>query len=183
MLIRVAPVAAAWRYGVAVGEGEHESMERRVELGAGIGAAILGVIGLIVLLFAPILARCVSGPVNTCPQRNLRFDSLLRVHVDVSVWAIIIAMLLVVLIGAAGAIAEARFGLRGGVIPLWSGTIMTLAGCLIVQGIGLFYLPAILALGVAATASLMRQRALARSAREPHADEAESQPDHNGHEP
>jgi hypothetical protein len=152
-------------------------MARRVELGAGIGAAVLGVIGLIVLLFAPIIARCVSGPVQTCPQRDLRYTSLLQVHVDFAVWAFIIGMLLLVLIGAAGAIAEARFGLHGGVIPLWSGTIMTLAACLIAQGIGIFYVPALLALGVAAIASLMRKRALTRPWRAPAPEEAERQPD------
>lgn len=154
-------------------------MERRVELGAGIGAAILGIIGLIGLMFAPIIAQCASGQVRNCPQRNIRYESLLHVQADASVWVFIVGMLLLVLIGAAGAIAETRFGLRGGAIPLWSGVIMAIAGCLIVQGIGLFYFPAILALAVAAAASLMRQRALARSAPESVADDAETQPNHN----
>lgn len=170
-------VCCHWRSNITVDERERESMARRIELGAGIGAAMLGAIGLIVLLFAPIIARCISGPVRTCPQRDLRFESLLQARVDVSVWGIIVGMLLLVLIGAAGAVAEARFGRHGGIIPLWSGAIMTLAGCLIAQGIGLFYFPAILALAVAATASLMRQRSRARSARAPISDEAESQPD------
>jgi hypothetical protein len=160
--------------------GERESMERKVELGAGIGAAVLGVVGLIALLFAPIIARCVSGPVQNCPQRDLRYTSLLQVHVDIAVWAIIIGLLLLVLIGAAGAVAEARFGFRGGAIPLWSATIMTLAGCLFVQGIGLFFFPAILALTAAAITSMRRMRGLARSEREPTPHEAESQPDREG---
>lgn len=150
---------------------------RRVELGAGIGAAVLGVIGLIVLLFAPIVSHCVSGPLQTCPRRDLRYTSLLQSHVDASVWAIVIGMLLLVLIGAAGAIAEARFGLRGGVIPLWSATIMTLAGCVFVQGIGLFYFPAIFALLVAGIASRRRQRTLVQPAPESAPGEAGSQPD------
>lgn len=168
--------------GVVVDEGERESMERRLELGAGIGAVVLGVIGVLGLMFAPILAQCTSGQVRGCPQHNIRYASLVQVHADVSVWIFIIGMLVVVLIGAAGAIAEAGFRLRGGVIPLWSGAVMAIAGCLIVQGIGIFYFPAILALAVAAGSSLMRQRALVRSARGPipdelPPDEAERQPD------
>ncbi len=150
-------------------------MDRRIELGAGIGAAVLGFIGLIALMFAPIITRCVSGQVHNCPQRDLRYESLMaQAHVDASVWIFIIGMLLVVLIGAAGAIAEAGFGLRGGMIPLWSGAIMAFAGCLIVQGIGLFYFPAIIALAVAAASSFRRQRTLARPAPEPIPDEATS---------
>jgi hypothetical protein len=153
-------------------------MARRVELGAGIAAAVLGIIGLIVLTFAPIVAHCLSGPVQTCPQRDLRYESLVQIPVDFGIWGFIIGMLLVVLIGAAGAIAEARFGLRGGVIPLWSGAVMTIAGCLIAQSIGLFYFPAILALAIAAIASLVHQRRLARTPPEPISGEAESQPEH-----
>ncbi len=147
-------------------------MDRRIELGAGIGAAVLSFIGLIALMFAPIITRCVSGQLHNCPQRDLRYESLMaQAHVDASVWIFIIGMLLVVLIGAAGAIAEAGFGLRGGIIPLWSGAIMTFVGCLIVQGIGLFYFPAIIALAIAAASSLRRQRTLARPAPEPTPDE------------
>lgn len=153
---------------------------RRIELGAGIGAAVLGVVGLVALMFAPIIAHCVSGPLQSCPRGDLRYTSLLQTQVDASVWAIVIGMLLLVLIGAAGAIAEARFGLRGGVIPLWSATIMALAGCVFVQGIGLFYFPAIFALVVAGIASRMRQRALAQQAHEPISDEAGSQPGDDG---
>ncbi len=167
-------VCCGWRHGsVVVHQGERESMDRRIELGAGIGAAVLSFIGLIALMFAPIITRCASGQVRNCPQRDIRYESLMaQAHVDASVWIVIIGMLLVVLIGAAGAIAEAGFGLRGGMIPLWSGAIITFAGCLIVQGIGLFYFPAIIALAIAAGASLRRQRILARQVPEPTPDEA-----------
>lgn len=140
---------------------------RKVELGAGVGAAVIGVLTLLVLLFAPLIAYCTTGALHTCPAQAIQYQSLPQAGADIGVYGYLVGMALVVLAGAGGAIAEARYGLRGGIVPLWTGTIMAFMGCaLAAQGIGLLYLPDVLALTLAAYASLMQRRTFIRQQRD-----------------
>lgn len=140
-------------------------MARRIELGAGIAAAVLSVITLIVILFAPIVSSCSGGTLSHCPAGHQHNESLLQLGIDGSVWAYLIGMVVVLIAGGAGAVAEARYGWRGGVALLWGGAVLAFAACaLTAGGIGLLYLPSVLAVCLAAYASIL-QRMAARRAR------------------
>lgn len=130
---------------------------RKVEFGAGIAAAVLSVAALGMLLFAPLVAYCavtVRAPA-TCPE--VRYTTLAHAGLDAVGWAFLIGMLALTLAGAAGAIGEARFEVHKGAYALWAGAALVFAGCaLTAGGIGLLYLPSVLALCLAAYASAAR---------------------------
>lgn len=131
---------------------------RRVELGGGIAAGILSVIGLLVLLFGPLVSYC-GYRVNDLSQcSDIRYTSLAHAGMTPGIWGITFGMLAFILAAAAGAIGESRFGLRNGAVVLWAGGALVLFGCVLTAGtIGLFYLPALLALGLATYASILRR--------------------------
>jgi len=120
---------------------------RRIELGAGLAAAVLAPLGLALLLFAPLLAFCAVAA-RTCPPGAVRYEPLLRVRLSGPAWAAVLAPCAVALAGAAGAVADARFGRRGGRAVLVAATALGLLVC-VLGTLGLVYLPAILALGLA----------------------------------
>ncbi|HEY7835557.1 MAG TPA: hypothetical protein VIG30_18420 [Ktedonobacterales bacterium] len=141
-------------------------MARRVELGAGIAAVVLSLLSLSFVLLAPLVAGC---PValdarGRCPSAAT-FVTLLAStgHVDPGVWWVIGLMLAVPLMGALGAIMDGAPGGWVAVATVIAGALLTLLGwaALLSQGsvLGPFYLPPLLALGVAALASVIRRRA------------------------
>lgn len=144
-------------------------MSRRVEIGAGLAAAVLTVITLAVLLAAPIVAIC-PGTVNAngdC-STSVHFISLLAAgkQVDASTWFFIIGMAVVMLAGGIGAALHGSLGQRVGVLLLWPAAIIAFAGCALVgleaNALFLFFLPPVLALCVAAYAALVMRRRQAR---------------------
>ena len=145
-------------------------MARRVELGAGLAAAVLSVLTLAILLIAPIVPTC-SAPVvaGRCPG-TLRYLTLAQAgrQVDASVWLYIIIMAVVTLAGAVGAVLHAVRGWRRGVWLLWPAALLTFAACAIVgaQGgaLGLYFLPPTFSLALAAAAAFAARQGWARRA-------------------
>ena len=137
----------------------------RIELGAGLAAALLALAALGLLLFAPLIAYCSSvatAPAQhvTCPPAAVRYTSLLHAGADAGTWLFLIGMFALTLLGAAGAIGAVRFRWRWSLWALWVGTLLAFAGCALgVRSVGAVYLPATLALCLAAYAALLRRRA------------------------
>lgn len=145
------------------GRGSARRLEL-IELGAGIAAAVLSLLTLAAVLLAPLVAVC---PValdarGACP-RPVRFASLLQgaVRVDPSVWAAIGLLLLFSLVGAVGAVCDARSTSRVARAATWVGTALAVVGVLAVLGIGgalgQFYVPPMLALGIASAVAGVRR--------------------------
>jgi hypothetical protein len=131
---------------------------RKVELGAGIAAGALSGIGMLVLLFGPLVSYCAYRASDLSQCSNIRYTSLARTGLTASGWAFTLGMFLLTLVAAAGAIGESRFGIRRGALVLWSGGTLVLFACaLTASNIGLFYLPSVLALGLATYASILRR--------------------------
>src|SRR5690348_2149018 len=129
---------------------------RRIEFGAGIAACALSVLAFAFLVFAPIVPVCTVAATQTCPAHAVRYESLARAPSGASTWLFVLAMLALSLAGSVGAIIEARTGRRLAAIPLWSATVLIFGGCaLAAGGAGLIYLPSVLALGLAAYASIL----------------------------
>ncbi len=129
---------------------------RRIEFGAGIAACALSVLAFAFLVFAPIVPICTVAAAQTCPAHAVRYESLAQAPSGISTWLFVLAMLALSLAGGVGAIVEARTGQRLAAIPLWAATVLVFAGCaLAAGGAGLIYLPSVLALGLAAYASIL----------------------------
>jgi hypothetical protein len=129
---------------------------RRIEFGAGIAACALSVLAFAFLVFAPIVPVCTVAAAQTCPAHAVRYESLAQAPSGVSTWLFVLAMLALSLAGGVGAIVEARTGRRLAAIPLWAATVLVFAGCaLAAGGAGLIKLPTVLALGLAAYASIL----------------------------
>jgi hypothetical protein len=154
-----------------------ERMARRVEIGAGLAAAVLTVLTLAVLLTAPIVAVC-PGRVAANGQcsTTVRFITLMAAgkQVYASTWVFIIAMALVTLVGGIGAALHGSLDRRLGVLLLWPAAILAFAGCALTGLVGgalsLFFLPPVAALCIAAGAAFVLQR------RRPHALDETGQP-------
>ncbi|HLZ24835.1 MAG TPA: hypothetical protein VKQ30_22165 [Ktedonobacterales bacterium] len=131
---------------------------RKIELGAGLAAGILSVIGMLVLLFGPLVSYCADRGSTLRQCTSIRYTSLASAGLTASGWAFTVGMFVAVLAAAAGAVGESRFGIRNGAILLWAGGALVLFGCALTAGnIGLFYLPSVLALGLATYASVLRR--------------------------
>src|SRR5690348_14171097 len=140
---------------------------RRIEFGAGIGACALSVLAFAFLVFAPIVPVCTVAATQTCPAHAVRYESLAQAPSGFVTWLFVLAMLALSLAGGVGAIVEARTGQRFAAIPLWATTVLVFAGCaLAVGGVGLIYLPSVLALGLAAYASILSRLAARNRAAE-----------------
>jgi peptidoglycan/LPS O-acetylase OafA/YrhL len=140
-------------------------MARRVELGAGLAAAVLAVLTLVELLAAPIVAVCPGHVVpNGDCSTSVRFITLLAAgtHVHASTWYFITAMALVTLAGGVGAALHVLVGMRAGVLLLWPAAVLAFAGCALTGlaggALSLFFLPPVLALCIAAFAALIMRR-------------------------
>ncbi len=134
-------------------------MLRRVELGAGISGAVLALAGLVVLLLAPFQACRVAVSANgRCPAADVYTTTLLGLGLPVGFWLYLAIIAGALLVAAAGAIAEARLGLSRAALALWAGSIVGFMVCAFTAGgTGIFFLPAVLADGLAAYASLLRR--------------------------
>jgi hypothetical protein len=151
-------------------------MVRRVQLGAGIAAGILGMVSLAVLLFAPLVPYCRTT--TPLPCASVRYDSLLHLGMDTALRTYLLGMLGLLLVGAGCAIAEARGGQRGTRAALWIVTVLALAGsAYTVHGPGLLFLPAVLVLCLANYASLACRLVEWRQARTLCMLRTEAQPD------
>lgn len=141
-------------------------MLRRLELGAGIAGAVLALAGLVVLLLAPFQACRVAVAANgNCPAADVYSTTLLRLGLPTGFWIYLAIIAGALLVGAAGAIAEARLGRPGGAWALWVGAILGFMACAFTAGgTGIFFLPAVLADGLAAYASLLRRLRARRAA-------------------
>jgi hypothetical protein len=130
-----------------------QELARRIELGAGIAAAVLALAGLALLLFAPVLP-----PATMCPGRfacfaePTRYVSALQAPLGFDAWALILAPALLCLVGAAGAVADAQRGLRAGLFALGIAASLAVLVCLAAATgvVGALYFPATLALVLAA---------------------------------
>jgi len=129
---------------------------RRIEFGAGIAACALSLLAFAFLVFAPIVPVCTVAAAQTCPAHAVRYESLAQAPSGVTTWLFVLAMLALSLAGGVGAIVEARTGRRLAAIPLWAATVLVFAGCaLAASGAGIIYLPSVLALALAAYASIL----------------------------
>ncbi|MGO8947615.1 MAG: hypothetical protein ACLQUY_08125 [Ktedonobacterales bacterium] len=134
-------------------------MARKIEFGAGIAAAALAALGLVALLLAPLPFCTVPTSVSRCPPGHIRSLRLIEARLDSSVWVYVIGMVVFLLAGAAGAIAEARYTWRAGALLLWAAAILAFMGCSIGAAgvLGLMYLPGVLALLLAGYASVLQR--------------------------
>jgi hypothetical protein len=155
----------------------------RLELGAGAAAAVIGLLTLPMALLAPLYPVCVAtSPVaGACPSSAARYVSLLAARPGAAVWALLVGLLALTLVGAAGAVVDARTtpapnapliagigaNVRAslGLAPLWGATLVVLAICALGSRgpLGLLYLPSTLALALAAYVALLRRLAARRS--------------------
>src|SRR5262249_29685123 len=101
------------------------------------------------------------------PAGQVRAATLVQAHASFGTWLYLLALLTLLLGGALGAIAEAKFGLRQGALALWVAALLAFMGCSFsATGIGLLYAPSVLALALAGYASvLQRMRERARTPR------------------
>lgn len=134
-------------------------MARKIEVGAGVAAGVLGLIALAVVLLAPLVAACpvALDAARHCPVAT-RQVSLPETRLSGVEWGYLIALGVMPLVGAAGAVLDGELGQKRGLIPLWVGTVLAFAGCaLTALGVGLFYLPPVLALLIATYAAIVRR--------------------------
>jgi hypothetical protein len=128
---------------------------RRIEFGAGVAACALGILTFFFVLFAPLVPVCAS-PAQPCPSGAPRYVAVIHSAPDASTWLFLLAMLALALAGGLGAITEARTARRAAAIPLWGAAALALGVCgFAVGGVGLIYLPSVLALTLAAYASVL----------------------------
>jgi hypothetical protein len=142
-------------------------MGRRIELGAGIAAWALSVLGLALLLFAPLVPTC-FGPA-ACPANTPAYVPLPQTHLGADAWVLVIAPALLTVIGAAGAIADARYGVRAGTVPLGVAAGLVLLLCALGSAgvVGVVYFPATLALALAAYGAFLARSSLGPSSQTP----------------
>lgn len=143
-------------------------MARRIELGAGLAAAVLTIFTLAMLLTAPIVPVCPGGATGGATGGHcasaLRLIPLTAAGkaVHASVWITIIVLSVVVLVGGSGAVLDGAVRRRGGALLLWPAAIIALGGCVVMgaQGsaLSVFFLPPVLALSIAACAAFATRR-------------------------
>jgi hypothetical protein len=148
----------------------------RMELGAAVAAAVIGLLTLPMALLAPLYPVCsvTPPPGTTCLATDARAVSLLATHPGGAVWALLLGLLILTLVGAAGAVVDARArpspGARlivgAGMLALWGATLVVFAICALGSRgpLGLLYLPSTLALALAAYSALLRRLAARRAA-------------------
>lgn len=133
-----------------------EMRARRIEFGAGIAACVLSLLAFFFVLFAPIVPVCTVARVQPCPTGAVRYQAIIQSSPGASVWVFVLAMLVFSLAGGIAAIIEARRGRRAAAIPLWVAAVLVFGGCALgASGAGVIYLPSVLALALAAYASVL----------------------------
>ncbi|HEV8191105.1 MAG TPA: hypothetical protein VGP82_06435 [Ktedonobacterales bacterium] len=140
-------------------------MARRIELAAGIAAGVLDVCALLLLLLAPLVPVCLQTGVPTCPASSVRYVPLHQAGVSTAGWIYVLGLFALLLIAAAGALAEVRMNARWGAWVLRASGVLAFASCALgAGGVGLVYLPAMLSVCLAAYGSISgRLRPIQRS--------------------
>jgi len=80
-----------------------------VECAAGLALALLGCAGLLALVFVPIPV-CTVPAHSARPAPDVRSATLLSAGAETDVWLYLMAMVIMLVVGAAGAIEESRSG-------------------------------------------------------------------------
>lgn len=128
-------------------------MARRIEFAAGVAALALNALALLLLLLAPIVPVCAGA--TTCLSTSVRYVSLPQANVSATGWIYVLGLFALLLIAAIGALAETRLSANWGAWTLWAGAILAFAGCALgAGGVGVVYLPATLAICLAAFGSI-----------------------------
>ena len=72
----------------------------RMELGAGVAAAVIGLLTLPMALLAPLYLVCAVTPPHgaACPTANTRAVSLLATHPGADVWALLLGLMILTLV-------------------------------------------------------------------------------------
>lgn len=147
----------------------------RIEFGAGIAAAIIGALTLAMALLAPLYPTCSVAitSASACPANTTRYVSLLSAHPEGRVWALLLGLLALTLVGAAGAIGDARsqptagarLGVGAGILALWGAALAVFVICALGSRgpLGLLYLPSTLTLALGAYVALLRRIAERRA--------------------
>src|SRR5262245_37993985 len=126
-------------------------MARRIELAAGAAAVVLDVCALLFLLLAPLVPVCLQAGVATCPASSVRYVPLPQAGAGTAGWIYVFSLFALILVAAAGALAEARMNAHWGAWMLWVGSVLAFASCALgAGGVGLIYLPAVLSVCLAA---------------------------------
>jgi hypothetical protein len=129
---------------------------RKVEFGAGIAAAVLGLATLVYLLFVPLPYCHVKLDQNgNCPSKQLAYATLPQLNPPAGDWLLFIVMVLLLFAGAVGAIAEARFENARLVLALWAGAVLSIMACALLGSLGPFYLGGVLAVSIAGYMSIL----------------------------
>lgn len=141
---------------------ERAELWRRAERGAAVATAVLAIAAGLIVLFAPLVAYCaVPLAHGACPAGALRTESLRSASTGGDVWAYLVAMLLVLLIGAGGAARDAARAWRPGAAFVAVAAVLALVGFVVGAGtvLGLIFLPPVLGVVFASFAAVMRRRA------------------------
>src|SRR5262250_1481613 len=105
-------------------------MLRRVELGSGVAAGALAVLGFVALLLAPLPTCAVELPSGgRCPAGAVRYLRLTQFNLETGVWIYLLALLALLLVGASGAVVEARLGRSRAAAALWVGLVLGFMVC------------------------------------------------------
>jgi hypothetical protein len=140
---------------------------RKVEFGAGIIAGIMTLVSLFMLLFVPVdVSAChvALDKSGNCPNGKSYsyFATLPQLGAKVSFvsWVFLIALVVLLGAGAAGAILESYFGRLRFAPLLWAGAVLSFMACALTGGLGLTYLLGVLAVATAGYISILpRMRA------------------------
>ena len=131
-------------------------MPARIEFAASIAALVLDFFALLALLLGPVVPYCRDSGSGMASCRSVAYTSLLRTGLDPAAWLFILGMFALILIAAGGGIAESQMHIAAGGIPLLAAGGLSTLGCLIAStGLGMFYLPALLAIGLAGYGSVL----------------------------
>ncbi len=145
-----------------------------IEFAAGAAAVVLGLLTLPMSLFAPLYPVCASATPGRSACATTRYISLVAAHPTGSVWALLLGLLALTLVGAAGAVTDARrrfeVGERltssWGLFALWAAALLVFAICALGwRGpLGIIYLPTTMVLALASYVALLRRLAARRAA-------------------
>lgn len=129
-----------------------QRLGQRIELAAGIAAGVLALAALALLLFAPLLGVARCGGSAPCGRTSVVYVSALHARLDAGAWALILVPLVLALLGATGAVVDVRYSARAGLFALGLTAGFAALICLVGAAgvVGALYLPATLALALAA---------------------------------
>ena len=122
----------------------------------------LAILTFVALLSAPLVSYC-GAPSTVQPCQAVRHESILSAGLDTAGWLYLTGMLLLMLVAGVSAIAEAAWRVRVAALPLWICTALAFAGYAWAGGaVGMFYLPSVLAICLAAYAAALQRASVRR---------------------